>query len=276
MRIRACPVEEYLGLVFVYFGEGAPPPLPRFPEIEDEEMGPLMGRAVHVPCNYFQRMENDLDECHIHFVHQEATAASGLTALPDEIEVSETDYGICRRTVRTQEGAHVVTFGHFLMPNMMLVGIAPDIGGERWPVFLGWRVPVDDESALNLFVSRSPDKRGRAKRPPAAAPPSDPRELTRAILPGKARVQDVDPSYRNIAFAVQDNVVLSGQGLIYSRDGERLGTSDEPMILLRRLYERELKALAEGRPLKAWQRERDKLELGIEAKAQIAAAKRNT
>src|SRR5688572_11155922 len=32
IHIRSYPSEEYLGLVFAYFGEDLPPPLPRFPE----------------------------------------------------------------------------------------------------------------------------------------------------------------------------------------------------------------------------------------------------
>ncbi|MGH7766619.1 MAG: Rieske 2Fe-2S domain-containing protein, partial [Candidatus Binatia bacterium] len=34
VRIPSCPTREYLGLVFAYFGEGEPPPLPRYPEFE--------------------------------------------------------------------------------------------------------------------------------------------------------------------------------------------------------------------------------------------------
>ena len=30
IRIRSCPTQEYLKLIFVYFGEGEPPPLPRY------------------------------------------------------------------------------------------------------------------------------------------------------------------------------------------------------------------------------------------------------
>ena len=277
VKVPSCSVQEYLGLIFVYFGDGEPPPLPRFPELEDENNGHLVGRAVNVPCNYFQRMENDVDETHIHFVHREATDASGLTALPDKISVVETDYGIYRETVRTQEGTKIVTMAHFLMPNMMLVKIAPDIGDDRWPTFLGWRVPVDDESALNLFVSRSPDKLGRPKKRSATTDVlPDPRQLTATILAGKARVQDVDPRYRNIAFAVQDNVVLSGQGLVYRRENERLGQSDGPVILLRKLWQRELRALADGQPLKDWRRPARKLDLGIEAKSQLEAVGKST
>src|SRR5439155_25006016 len=34
VRIASYPVEEYLGLLFAYLGEGEPPPLPRYPAFE--------------------------------------------------------------------------------------------------------------------------------------------------------------------------------------------------------------------------------------------------
>src|SRR5581483_12133900 len=36
IRIRSYPVQEYLGLVFVYLGEGEPPELPRYPTFAEE------------------------------------------------------------------------------------------------------------------------------------------------------------------------------------------------------------------------------------------------
>ena len=43
-----------------------------------------------------------------------------------------------------------------------------------------------------------------------------------------------------------------GQGVIADRTQERLGRTDTAIILLRKLWTRELRALAEGRPLTAW------------------------
>jgi hypothetical protein len=43
--------------------------------------------------------------------------------------------------------------------------------------------------------------------------------------------------------------------LITDRDGERLGRADVGVIAIRRLWERELNAFAEGRPLKKWKRD---------------------
>src|SRR3954451_8659959 len=35
VKIRSYPVQEYLGLIFAYLGEGEPPALPRFPALEE-------------------------------------------------------------------------------------------------------------------------------------------------------------------------------------------------------------------------------------------------
>jgi hypothetical protein len=53
---------------------------------------------------------------------------------------------------------------------------------------------------------------------------------------------------------VQDVVSQVGQGRIADRTAEHLGHSDSTVILLRRIWERELRNLAEGRPLKQWDR----------------------
>lgn len=53
---------------------------------------------------------------------------------------------------------------------------------------------------------------------------------------------------------VPDYVSQSGQGAIADRQHERLGKEDVAVLLLRKLWQRELRALAEGRPLKAWTR----------------------
>ncbi len=54
---------------------------------------------------------------------------------------------------------------------------------------------------------------------------------------------------------LQDDVAQVGQGLITERDGERLGRADVGVIAIRRLWERELNAFVEGRPLKQWKRD---------------------
>ena len=86
--------------------------------------------------------------------------------------------------------------------------------------------------------------------------------LTEEILAGKIRVQDLDPKYPGL-FNVQDNVAMAGQGRIVDRSKDRLGQSDVGVILIRKLYDRELRALAQGKPLKKWKRPDTKLDFAI-------------
>ena len=76
------------------------------------------------------------------------------------------------------------------------------------------------------------------------------------------RIQDVDPNYPAL-FVVEDNVALAGQGRITDRDRDWLGQSDKGIILLRRIWERELRALAEGKPLKQWRRPTERMGLAV-------------
>jgi hypothetical protein len=72
----------------------------------------------------------------------------------------------------------------------------------------------------------------------------------RAVLRGELRIDDVED--RSTIEMVQDMVSQWGQGTIRDREHERLGRSDKGLILLRGIWDRELRALAEGRLLKEW------------------------
>ena len=141
VRIRSYPVRDYLGLVFAYLGEGEPPEFRRFPELEDSAGGVTV-HSHPVPCNYFQRLENDLDELHVHFVHNVTTDQIGLDELP-EIRVSETDYGIRREGIRSGSGMNITRIAHFMMPNISMVDLPPSPAHRYWTITVSWRVPVD-------------------------------------------------------------------------------------------------------------------------------------
>ena len=51
---------------------------------------------------------------------------------------------------------------------------------------------------------------------------------------------------------IQDDVAQLGQGAIADRENEYLGRSDAGIVLLRKLWLRELDALAEGGRTKRW------------------------
>lgn len=249
VAIRAYPTREYLGLVFAYLGEGAAPDFPVMPEIDIERDTVLYNRHP-VPCNYFQRIENDMDELHLHFVHKVSTDEIGLIEFPD-IDVTETEYGILRRGLRKENGHNVTRTAYWMMPNVLMTFTPGRPSRPQWMLHLAWRVPITDSEMCSFIVAANKGGGEGLKPRPETKP--DPNFLTDEVLAGRLRVQDIDPDYPGL-FNVQDNVALAGQGPMVDRSKDRLGQSDKAVIFLRRMWARELKALAEGRAPKPWRR----------------------
>ncbi len=245
-KIASYPVEEeYLGLIFVYLGEGSAPPLPRYPQFEDE--GVLDIEWYSRKCNYFQNLENGVDEAHVYFTHR-AVQFEGVSyddVIPF-VEAEETRYGILQ-TGKRKNGNKRVT--HLLMPNILYMTLparVPEV--KRHNEYISWRVPTDDETHKSFIVqlvhaTGEVAERFRAQRQSARermARLGSVEELSDAILAGKlkwAAVKD-HPGLINI----QDNATQLGQGAIANRGAERLGRTDAAVILLRRIWERELRA----------------------------------
>jgi len=76
------------------------------------------------------------------------------------------------------------------------------------------------------------------------------REMADAVLTGSLCIHEIED--RLDIVNIQDHVAQEGQGAIPDRDSERLGRSDAAVILMRKIWLRELRELAEGRPLKTW------------------------
>ena len=123
-----------------------------------------------------------------------------------------------------------------------------------------WDVPFDDEHSLEFRVRRLPltgeaarvfrqNRAGLLARETASVT-----ALGDGVLSGRVRFQDLDQHFHDKIALVhtQDYVSQVGQGAFADRSQEHLGRSDVGVILFRKIWERELRALAEGRPLKKW------------------------
>jgi 5,5'-dehydrodivanillate O-demethylase len=236
VKIRSYPCKEYLGLIFAHLGDDAPPPLPRYPELEEEGVKEVTTRIL--PYNFFNGVENSVDIVHVSFVHSDSGFADhGVTGIPTP-GAEETEYGILMEDEYPNGQVRVTIFE---MPTLIRLKVFPR-DGMGWRTLLTWKVPIDDESyhsfALNSSTAGSGD-------------PEDVR-LGQEILAGRRRLSVDDIGAYAKRVNVQDFVAQAGQGVIADREHERLGRSDKAVILLRRIWERELRALAEGRPLKHW------------------------
>jgi 5,5'-dehydrodivanillate O-demethylase oxygenase subunit len=255
VKIKSYPTEEYLGLIFAYLGEGAPP-LPRYPDFEEDGVRDV--RRYVFDCNYFNNCENGPDETHVCFVHRD----SSLAAIADVpiISAEETDYGLVQYGARPGSPVRVT---HWLMPNMLqFQTYPPDPEADKigWTDSIAWRVPIDDERHSSFIVNLAHvtgdlawrfTERRDAQRAQLTVPFS---EVGKAILRGELSVQDVEQRADVSRINTQDYVAQCGQGVIADRAHERLGRSDVGVILLRKLWAREMEALATGQPLKQWRR----------------------
>ena len=126
---------------------------------------------------------------------------------------------------------------------------------------LAWRVPIDDEShaSFQLDIQHVKDGiEGEAVKKRHAARTGklgrSPNELGAAVLRGEIRIQDLAGDDKANIVLVQDFAVQVGQGPIALRKKENLGRSDAPLILQRKIWIRELQALADNKPLTPWHR----------------------
>ena len=73
------------------------------------------------------------------------------------------------------------------------------------------------------------------------------------ILAGELSIEDLAPELSTYEiFRVEDYVTQVGQGRIANRSAETLAQLDMGVVLRRKLWEREMKALTEGKPLTEW------------------------
>jgi len=256
VRIATYPTREYLGLIFAYFGDGAPPPFPHFPHRTTPGLIQVWN-AEHVPCNYLQSFENSMDEVHVAYTHQPGGSHAKMSVDLPIITAEETNWGMLR--FGTRKAGKVRQTLHYA-PNVTRVIVPPLAGMDGvggWSEIYFNFTPVDDENHLWLITShvevtgKDADayraKRAEYDRKVKEAPPV--MAVVNDIWAGRLRYADV--RHPDLAI-VQDIAVQAGQGRIEDRANERLGRSDAGIILWRKILAREMRAIAEGRPAKRW------------------------
>jgi len=258
VRIGSYPCDEYLGLVWCYFGPGEAPAFPPFPCRATPGIVDVWN-VERVPCNYLQSFENSMDEVHVAFTHAPGGSHAKLSQDLPLISTAETEWGMLRfgkrKTGLVRQTLHYA-------PNVTRVIVPPLAGMEGvggWPEIYFSFTPVDDENHLWLIAGHvevegealDAYKKQRAKYEGeiAAARPSV--EVARELMDGVGDYADV--RHPDLAI-VQDIAVQAGQGRIADRKHEHLGRSDAGIIGWRKILSRELRLIAEGHARKKWAR----------------------
>jgi 5,5'-dehydrodivanillate O-demethylase len=236
LKIAAYSVEALAELVWAYMGPDPVPLLPRWDYLFREELDRQLSIRV-LPCNWLQCMDNSLDP--LHFEHLHGVYGNYLfkkLGRPPQLSLAKHkkiafevfDYGIYKR--RLVEGASEDstdwTVGHpIIFPNILAQG-----GPEQMSMQV--RVPIDDTHTLHVCLDGiKPHDRPARKEIPVVHEPLEYDELGRVFA-------DV--------IVKQDEMVWVGQGEISDRTTEHLATSDQGIMIYRKVILEQLAKIARG------------------------------
>ncbi len=196
IALASHPTQEYLGLIFAYFGDGAAPDFPRYPEF-DEFGGVIEIDSYYRACNYFQNVENALDMSHVGFVHRDNMAAYNGIGRGAQLRAEESDWGVVYTFTRADGQLRIQQFG---MPNIFYMTALPTDPEIGWQESMFWWVPIDDIRHMQFSLHRIPVTGGTAERVKArrqarrAQIDQAHQRVCEEILHGRRSLREVDPA----------------------------------------------------------------------------------
>jgi 5,5'-dehydrodivanillate O-demethylase len=283
VTIPVYPTREYAGLIFAYFGEGAPPPFRQYPDLD--RPGVLVADPVEIlPCTFWNRFDND--HGHRHWVHR-ATALRrnrrDVLVLHHE-KAEGTEYGWRGvRLVKDQNGEAITSLGetikggiehsestmglakytHWFMPNARMLFQRTRAKGfegrDLWDTKLVWTVPVNDAAHAAFDVTHTPligeeaKAYAKSRKEQQEAEAEIRWDLADKVMAGEMTLEDLpDDMGGYTSFTIEDYCTQVGQGPLKGRGDELMAVSDEGPLFHRRLWLQEVNALVEGKPLTDW------------------------
>ena len=242
VRQPSYPVQNLGGLLFVYMGPAPAPLLPRY-DILARTDGQRAMRARIVNCNYFQMIENSVDQNHLKWLHRTAKTP---TWDDGEINPQVFEHGVLNTYVRSVAGKRWAHVNFFVMPTMNKTGNVEEGHPTEHRAsssceVMRWRVPIDDTRTIHYTVEFGAMVDGQLAAKIMKDRSADGVQET---VPGKYRWDDEVGWF---AREDQDRAAQESQGAIFDRTTEHLVTTDKGVILLRRLYKEGMEAVQQGR-----------------------------
>jgi 5,5'-dehydrodivanillate O-demethylase oxygenase subunit len=235
VRITAYPVQELGGLLWAYLGPEPAPLLPRWDLLVRDDLEREIGFA-EIPCNWLQIMENSMDPVHAEHLH--GNHANYMLELQGKATMrvrrharmafDVTELGLVKRRLLEGQTEDVDDWriGHpVLFPCALAVGT--DAQAQ-----LQFRAPVDDQRTMHWWYLTK-------HRQPGAP-------LQSAIPLDEFQYQHPDGRYMVETAMGQDIMAWITAGSVMDRSTEKLATSDEGVILYRRVLEEQLAKMARG------------------------------
>ncbi|CAA2105661.1 aromatic ring-hydroxylating dioxygenase subunit alpha [Variovorax paradoxus] len=236
------PVQEQYGLIWAYLGPAEKKPvLPRYDCLETLDEGETLeadgnsiggGGPQVIPCNWLQHYENVADPFHVPVLHGSfsGTQFVALMGQMPDVTFESTETGVMITSIRKLEDGG--TFRRVAGPVLPTLRVVPNprVAAYGRVESIGWVLPIDDHSFRIYTV-------GRVKTPGDLA-------RVRSRLNGKLWEELSEAEHR--AFPGDYEAQVS-QGAITAHSEEHLASSDRGIVMLRRLLQRQLDAVREGR-----------------------------
>ncbi|WP_080835672.1 Rieske 2Fe-2S domain-containing protein [Cohnella massiliensis] len=269
VRLRSYATREQNGIVWGYLGpKEEEPPFPEFywMGLPDNQ---IISERVWQECNYLQVMENDLDYVHaafLHKAHEQQDVDRGL--LSSDLGISPSHPLIKNPPVKqavesTKYGKRCIGVGiedddnyafmeiHYIFP---FYTYPPRMKGEdgMWHAF----IPRDDHSTWSWDVQFSHaqpiNAKGQSERRGLVLDEHFRKQRNMSNDYEQDRELMIHGNYSGIrGIANQDHAVTELMGPIVDRSKEMLGTSDLPIIQMRRMLLEQVKSfMAGGAPIK--------------------------
>ena len=264
IRHLSYPCKEAGKVIFTYMGPGEPPLFPNYEFLNASSDHLYVAKLFH-ECNYLQANEGNIDPIHLSFLHrflenreEQYRGVRGadeshynLVArnIAPAMDVELTDFGVRIYTLRKLEKNQAyLRVSYFIMPN--LSAFPGQTGGEGYSV--NWHVPIDDTHHWKytfVFNREAPLAKTIVNRERS--------EITNEyrLLRNQANrfMQDRE-SMKNKTYAgmghgfqAHDAFATTSQGAVQDRTEEHLVLSDRAIVAARKLMQKAIKDIEEGR-----------------------------
>ena len=252
------PTFEGGGLLWVFLGEGDPPPRPPLPFLDLGPDNVWVSRSIN-PCNWLQGVEGTIDSIHVGTLHQSwirSKSPSGsniglsLSSHP-RYEVEEVPYGLRAAALRTlPDGREYVRVTEYVMP---FVSLVPGGGARDGTIFIA--TPIDDRTHMLFWGFWDEDKpRVHAEKHMTAGGGARDPDSWAHVAPGpewtfgQDRIAMAAGHFTGLTGCIleEDMIVQASMGAIVDRTRENLCSSDLGLVQARRRLLAELDAFERG------------------------------
>ena len=221
------------GLIFAYVGPEPVPMLPNYDLLVMEDGCRVVG-GDEENCNWLQRAENSADGAHSIALH--AAGYPNMALKRPTIKWEPTRFGIKETT--WIEDVSKPRISHYVFPSHVRHSAARV--GEQPRQVIRFRVPTDDVTTTTFWIDFYPHKEGKPTRPMPLSIKG-----FRKSQPGVyERVQD---GWWNLPNREQDRVAQESQGVVADRTKEHLATSDQGILMLRKMIRDSIDAVQQGK-----------------------------